>query len=457
MQRPRARVDAVSCVNTCSSPISASRLSREDGFGLIEVLVSVVMLAVISLGVLAMIDGPTAVSGASRARSTASALAQQDQDRMRGLTVTDLAGFSSTRAVVISGVSYMVRSKAAWVSDSSGTESCTSNDNQAHYLKITSSVTWPSIGTNPPVVATSLLAPPASLSTTAGSLAVQVTDQAGAAVTDLPVTVSPGSFSTPTNSAGCAFFGALALGNITAAFGQTGWVDMGGNRDVTLGGSVTAGSTTTLTASYAAAAQIDVGFNTKVGNAAPVAARATSTTIVNPSVPPPGFRIFTVPNPSPTISATNVYPFTSGYGVYAGNCSAANPVTYNPNYFTQNPGSYARPGPRGTASVSVREPALNVKVTKNGLALANAHVIVKPTGTGCTGTVAMTTDSAGLLLLGAAPYQAPAVPFGTYSVCADDGTRSSTAAAVANSDPNGNQAAQRIIIVPASGTGSVCT
>jgi Tfp pilus assembly protein PilX len=443
-------------VNTCSSPISASRWSREDGFGLIEVLVSVVMLAVITLGVLAMIDGPSRVSGASRARSTASALAQQDQDRMRGMTVTDLSGFSGTRSVVVGAVSYTVRSKAAWVSDASGTESCTSNDNQAHYLKIMSTVTWPSIGTAPAVMATSLMAPPASLSTTSGSLAVQLTDQAGAPVTDMTVRTNPGSFVTTTNSVGCAFFGALAIGNVSAAFGQSGWVDPGGNSNVTLAGSVAAGSTTTMTGSYAPAAQVAVSFDTKLGNAAPVAARAPATTIVNPNLPPPGFRTFTVGSRAPTITAVNVYPFTSGYGVYAGTCSANNPATYNANYFTQNPGSYARPGPRGSAAVTVREPALNVRITRGASSLGNAHVIVKATAAGCTDTYTMSTDSGGLLVLDPAPYQAPAVPFGTYGVCADDGTRSATAS-VSNTDPNGNQAARTTISVPSNGTKTVCT
>jgi hypothetical protein len=152
-----------------------------------------------------------------------------------------------------------------------------------------------------------------------------------------------------------------------------------------------------------------------------------------------------------------VFPFTSGYGVYAGSCSAANPATYNPNYYTSFPGSYARPGPVGSASVTVREPALNVKVIKNLLPLANAHVIVKATGTGCTDKFTMTTDNAGLLVLGAAPYQAPAVPFGTYSVCADDGARSATVAAVLNTDPNGNQSAlMTTVTVPRFFGGAVC-
>jgi type II secretory pathway pseudopilin PulG len=442
-------------VNTCSSPISASRLRREDGFGLIEVMVSVVMLAVITLGVLAMIDGPSAVSGASKARSTASALAQQDQDRMRGMTVTDLSGYSGTRPVVISGVSYTVRSKASWVSDASGTESCTSNDNQAHYLKILSTVTWPAIGSRPPVQAASLMAPPASLSTTSGSLAVQVTDQAGAPVTNMTVRANPGNFVADTNAAGCAFFGALAIGNVTAGYGMAGWVDPAGSTNVTLAGSVSGGTTTTMTASYAEAAQVAVSFDTKVGGAAPAPARATQANLVNPSVPPPGIRTFTASTPAPTINATNLYPFTSGYGVYAGSCTAANPVTYNVNYFTAHPGSYARPGPRGTAAVTVRQPALNVKVLQSGAPLANATVRVKATASGCTERYDMTTDSAGLLVMGASPYQAPAVPFGPYSVCAQFNNRSATTT-FNNTESDGNQAPQVTVSVPRNGNQSVC-
>lgn len=446
-----------SCVRFRSRPIPASVICLEDGFGLIEVLVSVVMLAILSLGVLAMIDGPTAVSGASKARSTASALAQQDQDRMRAMTVSDLSGYSANRMLTIGRVTYTVKSRGSWVSDSSGTDSCTSNSTEASYLKIGSTVTWPSIGANPPVQQTSLMSPPASLSSTAGSLAIQVTDQAGAPVTDVPVRVTPGTSSDVTNSAGCAFFGFLAPGNYQATFGRGGWVDPAGNSDVTLAGSVSAGSTTVLSDTYAPAAQVSVGFDTKLGGAAPVAARATAMTIVNPGLPPPGFRTFMSATPQASLSVVDAFPFTSGYGVYAGSCSASNPATYNPNYFTQNPGSYARPGPGGSASATVREPALNVKVVKNALPLANAHVIVKATGAGCTDKFTMTTDSAGLLLLGAAPYQAPAVPFGPYSVCADDGTRSATLP-VLNTDPNGNQSAvTTTITVPRLIGGAVCT
>jgi hypothetical protein len=301
------------------------------------------------------------------------------------------------------------------------------------------------------------MAPPASLSTTAGSLAVQVTDQAGAAVADMPVTVTPGPFTQNTNSVGCAFFGALAVGNVTAVYAQTGWVDAGGNSNVTLNGSVTAGATTTISANYAQAAQIAASFDTKVGGAAPVSAKSSSVSIANPGLPSPQLRSFTTASPQPTITATNVYPFTSGYGVFAGSCAANNPTTYNPNYFTSHPGSYATPGPGGSSAITVREPALNVKVTRSGSALAGAHVIVTATGAGCTDKFTMTTDSAGLIVFTTAPT-APAVPFGTYSVCADYLNRKATAPAVSNTDPNGNQSAvQTPIAVPTAGGAGVCS
>jgi Tfp pilus assembly protein PilV len=429
---------------------------QEAGFGLVEVLVSSLLLAVLAIGLLAQIDGPAALSGANKARSTAAALAQQDQERLRALKSTTLSNYDATRAATLGRVTYTVKSKGVWVSDASSTESCTSNDAQAHYLKITSTVTWPSIGAGKPVKAVSLVAPSASLAANTGNLAVQLTTPAGAPIADLPVTVAPGAVTVATNSAGCAFFPLLAIGAYQATFGGGGLVDPSGASSVSLNGSVVSGATTTLSDSLGQAAQASVTFDTKVGAAAAVPAQSTTVTIVNSGMPAPGSRTSTFASLQTAISLTNVYPFTSGYGAYAGTCSAANPTQYNSSYYTQNPTRYLNVTPGGSGSVTVREPALNVTVKRSGSAYANAHAVVTATGSGCTNRVVMSSSSSGVLVMGAAPYQAPAMPFGTYSVCADDGTRQASVT-VSNTDPSGNQAANTVLNVPTSGSKSVCT
>jgi Tfp pilus assembly protein PilV len=432
-------------------------LRDETGFGLIEVLVSTLLLAIVALGVFAQIDGPAALSGANKAQSTAAALAQQDQERLRAMKTTDLSNYSGTRTVSVGNVAYTVKSKSTWVSDTSGSPSCQSNSTQANYQQITSTVTWATIGAAKPVEVVSLIAPSVSFGANAGNLAVQLTDQAGTAITGVPVTVTPGSIVIPTNSAGCSFFGFLAAGNFQAAYGVAGYVDPSGSSSITVNGSVTAGATTTLSGSLGQASQVTASFDTKVGASTPVVAQATSLTAVNPSIPAPGFRAFTFASAQTSISATNMFPFTSGYGLYAGTCSAANPTQYNPAYYTLNPTRYANVTPGGSTSVTVREPALNVTVKKSGVAYANAHVVVTATGAGCTDKFTMTTDSLGGLVKGASPYQAPAVPFGTYTVCADDGAHKSSAN-VSNTDPSGNQVAlNTVVTVPTSPASGVCT
>jgi Tfp pilus assembly protein PilV len=425
-------------------------LSQEAGFGLIEVLVSSLLLAVLAIGLLAQIDSSSALSGTDKALSTAAALAQQDQGRLRALKSTDLANQSSTRTVTVGHVTYTITSKAAWISDASGAESCTSNDNQASYLKITSTVTWPSIGTGKPVKAVSLVDPSTSLTAGAGSLAVQITNPGGTAIPDVPVTVTPGGSTVSTNSVGCAFFPLLAAGTYQAAFSAGDLVDTSGASNVTLVGSVVSGATTTLSDSLGQAAQASVSFDTKVGATAAVPAQSTNVTIVNAGMPSPGSKTSTFATLQTTIPLAQLFPFTSGYGAYAGTCSAANPTQYNASYYTQNPSRYLNVTGGAAGSVTVREPALNVTVQRGGNPYAGAHVVVVATASGCTDRVVMASSSTGQLVNGAAPYQAPAMPFGTYSVCADDGSRGATVA-VSNTDPSGAQAANTVVNVPTAG------
>ena len=79
----------------------------------------------------------------------------------------------------------------------------------------------------------------------------------------------------------------------------------------------------------------------------------------------------------------------------------------------------------------MRQPAVNIAVKRNGIPLENAHVVVKSTIAGCSESYpAQLTNAAGA-------FPAPGFPFGTYSVCADDGTRSASVTNVQNTDPAG--------------------
>jgi hypothetical protein len=271
-------------------------------------------------------------------------------------------------------------------------------------------------------------------------------DEADKPLKGIPVGLAPTGTSLATNAEGCAFFGYIAAGNYQASFGQTGWVDPAGNSNVVLNASVTSGTTTTLTDRYAAAAQITVGFDTKVGAAAATPAQAQSITVANPGLPVPGTRTTAPGVLQSVITASNLFPFTTGYGVYAGSCASADPTTYDPAYWSKYPG-YVTTAPGAARAVTVRAPALNLAVTRAGLGLGGAHVIIRATGAGCTESWVESTTAAGLL-------PSPGLPFGTYTACADDATRSVTKANIANTSPAGTAAVA--LAVPTSGVGSVC-
>jgi type II secretory pathway pseudopilin PulG len=444
----RARVALTRRVRSSISPRRVAR--SQGGFLMVELVMTALVVSLIGLGIFLGLEGASHGSGNNRHRSIAGALAQQDQERMRAFKATDLSNYGETRTITVSGVGYTVDSRAVWLSDSSGVLSCTNGSQSANYLRITSSVTWPGMRGIRPIVLQSLISPPAgSLSSTQGTLAVQITNQAGAGLVGLPLNLgSPANLGRTTDSEGCAVFSRVNAGSYNLTFSRSGYVDPGGVNAVTAPASVVASTTSTVTLLYAQAGAIAVSFDTKVGALAPQAAQARATIVSHSNLPAPGRRTFNAtPAPQSTITASSLYPFTSGYGVYAGSCANNDPTVYNSNYYASNPG-LVTVAPGGSHSVTVRMPAVNILVQKSSLPLANAHVVVTPTATGCTETYpALTTNALGALT-------APAFPFGTYSVCADDGDRR-VSGNVTNTDPAGS--ATLTLTVPTSGTRRVCS
>lgn len=421
-------------------------LRREEGMGLAEVAVSAVVLMIIVLGTYAAIDGPSTLSGANKARTVAAALAEQDQERLRALKATDLSNHHEKRKVTVSGVSYTVESRALWTSDSSGTESCSSSSKRADYIQISSTVTWPAM-TGRPVRTVSVVAPPSGgLGPNRGNLVVQLTNHAGVPVGGVPVSTSPASTTVATNSLGCAFFGHVPSGGYQVRFGISGWVNPAGAGTVVLNGSVTTGTTATLSELYARAAYVDVGFDTRVGGSDPIVAQAQSVTVASPGLPAPGTRVFKAGRLESSIRASDLFPFTSGYGVYAGSCPSADPTSHVPDYWSRYPG-FVSVTPGTGSQVTLRLPALRVRVMRGGSPVSGARVIARATGAGCTEAWSLTTAGNGFL-------QAPGLPFGSYSVCADDGSRSVTLPDVRNTNPDGT--ALTTMTLPSAGRGSVC-
>jgi hypothetical protein len=392
-----------------------------------------VLLVIVSLGVLLGLDAASRSSGREKSRSVAAALTEQDQERLRSFRAVDLDNYDETRTVTVNKVPYKINSQADWVRDSTGgTQSCNSNATQADYMRVTTTTTSGLINSPiAPIKMSSLVAPPiGAFGTNQGTLGVQVNDRDGTGVPGMPVTITgPATLTNPTNSAGCAIFAYVPIGSYTASATQSGWVDKGGNASATNGATVASGTVNVTTLAYDQAASVNVSFDTETRGGTVVPATSTQVSLSNSGVPSGPFSPFAgLRTYDPTggalasISATNLFPFADGYGVYGGGCPGADPTKYIPTYYALNPSDFIDTDP-GVASAPVvaRLPSINLRVIYNSAVLpATSPVRITATtkSVGCTSAqekftfTAPSTDLNGYMLT-------PALPFGDYDVCAD--------------------------------------
>ena len=167
---------------------------------LIEVMIGAVILALATTAVLNGMDGAQKTGGRNKARSVATALAEQDQERMRSLPVAQLVPYVTTplvRTVKVKGVDYSVKSLATWATDPGGvTTSCSSTTKTQANLRIVSQVTSPL--TRGAVDLASLVTPPpgAGFSTGEGRIIVKVVDRDQAPIQGVAVSLTgPNAYS----------------------------------------------------------------------------------------------------------------------------------------------------------------------------------------------------------------------------------------------------------------------
>jgi Tfp pilus assembly protein PilV len=411
--------------------------AHESGFALIETLVGAVLLVVIALATLSGVDRAQKTSQIGKARSVAATLAEQDQERLRSMPATALSNYHPpARQATVGSVTYDVASRADWVRDSSGgTQSCTSDSTQSDYLKITSTVTSKVVGSDiRPVALSSLVAPPVgAFGANQGTLAVKVTGGQDQPIVGLLVSITGAtSLSDVTNESGCAIFGYIPAGPYHVLLNQSGWVDPSGVTPVDVTQTVSAGSVTVQSLRYDRGGKVSVSFDTLVGGT-PSPSRGWSATGSNSGVPGNGMRTTpgtALPQPSRGVDVANLFPFTTGYGMYSGGCAGANPVTAIPNaswFSGAGAGSFVVVPAGGNPAVVVRQPPLTLLVKNLLLPVPNANIVLTPQDPLCSVKPALTTDAAGRATKPSFDFGAPAgvvaydpgVPFGKYNYCVD--------------------------------------
>jgi Tfp pilus assembly protein PilV len=439
----------------------------DAGFTIIEVVVASTLLLVAFLAAAALFVSGTRVSGDTRMRVVAAQLASSAIESIRGpaadpskFTTTVQPGTTVTTKTV-NGLKFTITQEMQWVAQSSTASACDSGGIGTNaLLQVNESVTWLGAGATAPVEATTTLAPPAgAYSAATGSIGVKVLNAAGQGVPNIAVQVTgPMSRSISTSAEGCAFFAYLTPGSYTASV--TAGTGVSDQELVTpsQSTSVTVGQTTSMTFNYDTAATVTV-----TGWSGSVATPATNIPIgiANTSLQPFSAFSFAVGS----TSLTPLFPYPSGYTVFAGNCTDSNPVGLdgNRNAFYANPGTVTTTvTPGGTSSTTAPLYDMPVKVVNGagapvvgatitatettGYPSPNTAVCMNGGGTGSPPTYGLVPSDANGL-------STTAVPLGHLTIRAQSGTKSGTVkiwrrvTGVFNVDTSGNRTGSAISLV----------
>jgi prepilin-type N-terminal cleavage/methylation domain-containing protein len=198
----------------------------QHGFTLIEVLVSSLIVTLIAGAVAGALMTNIKATGDQHRRTDAQALAEQDQERLKGLSAEQLDNLTQSYTSTQDKYKYTVSSQAYYLNNTTGA-SCSAGGAGATYFKTISTVTW----TNPAGVAQTLatdesvITPPAG-----GSVLAQFHDQTTAPLSGVSVSATgPESDAATSDGNGCTIFTGLATGDYNLAFADNGYVDPNGN------------------------------------------------------------------------------------------------------------------------------------------------------------------------------------------------------------------------------------
>jgi type II secretory pathway pseudopilin PulG len=441
----------------------------ESGFALIEAIVSAAVLAIVALAVLSGMDGATFSSAREKARAVAGALAEQDQERMRSYRFDTLATIPQALPVTLDEVTYNIKSQAEWVNDNAGAvPACgETNQKQAEYLRITSTVTSKIVGSRiPPVKLESLVAPSVKYAQGHGTLAVRVQDRNGVGVPGIKVyaTDADGNALTPTdtNPQGCALFRSVKIGDYTIKLNTSGYLSKAGNQLYTQGATVNPNYINVVSMTYDRAIRMAITVKTlKPGETLTTTSTGQLSAAANVSdaaADAAVLRTFPVVNSAAT--TVPLFPFKdSPYSWFTGKCGYESPIKASggySDYFTAfNPKAAVQGDPDAPIQpqqATVFQPAFNLRVLRDsqGLMTAASRVnvyvwLVKP-GTitdscsdlqkapmvlkawpatyGAT-LPAGATGSTNFVAQNTTAFDA-GMPFGTYQICLEDTVKGKT-------------------------------
>jgi type II secretory pathway pseudopilin PulG len=392
------------------------RPARQDGYSVVELLVAITVFALVFAAVSVGIGRALEINRGNRNRSAAAYLAARQLEEVRAKAFDQVTLGRTTCIYTTASCNlpspYTVVQDVVWTSPGNTTSSCdvpTSGGATLAYKRVTVTVTWPDMGGVAPVTSQTLLTPPGgTYDPNDGHLLIQVFDRDALPLAGQTVSLTgPQTASQTTDSDGCAFFAYLDPGTYTATMGTSGYVDRQGNQPASQSAGVTAGQIAQVQFDYDRAATLSV---TLVAPSGAVIPSGVAMTVANSNLTV-GTKSFQEASTGSgaTRTITPLFPYASGYQVWAGDCADADPAASAGG----SRGAVLTSNPAATTSGSAALQAVDVVVTRGGSAVADAtvqaiHAAVSGCTSGETLTAPTTTDSAGNLRL--------ALPYGTWTI-----------------------------------------
>ena len=451
----------------CSGrPSRHRRLAAQDGFLLIEVIVSSLIVAVVVVATLTGFDVVNRTTADERHHNQAAVLAAQSQEQLRTLPASSLSALESsphTYTRVVGGTTYSITQEAKPTNASQSSTGCSVTNTTAQTaanVQVTSSVTWPALGTRPPVRESSIITPPtgSALEVDVGNAPAPTAGVPGVTVvvkyTSI-LTNSPGTLEATTNSSGCLVFGGIPANSAIVEIPEK-------LRFVTPSGAlkiapkeftITPNTTTHDAVTYNEGGRIAAEFTYK-GAAEWEGLKVKSDTFVAFNAAIPAAPEFTLGSTAFSYEAGgeehykaltgsfgtaamtpaglkylsgDLFPFPSpgAWAVYAGDCTKNNPSAIKEVESELPKGVYVEPGKTTTVKVPMSHVTLNVYsgTQSSKGALEAVSYPVKITNTECEGAPVPNNASAGPVIehnqasTSAGHLENPFQPFGKAKLC----------------------------------------
>ncbi|MGH2854183.1 MAG: type IV pilus modification PilV family protein [Solirubrobacteraceae bacterium] len=365
----------------------------EEGFTLIEVIVSALLVGFIAIATFNGFDVANRTTADQRHHDQAVVLAAQSQELLRSdsaATLDPLEHTAHAYTQTLGGEKYTVVESDKWINDANPNATCSavSKEHSSHagnYLEIVTEVSWPQLlaAGRKPLKQSSLITPPDG-----SGLEVDVVNGRIPLQPVAGVTVRAGEAEAATGEAGCVIFGGIPATRITVeAFKPGDVTPTGAIKKVAPEYLITPNITTRLEAVLNQGAAITAAF-THEGK--PVTGD-TFVALNSKLEPAPSFEVgstrfnaaygkegeyealpgtggpesykekATTPKNATYYPTGDLFPYENPWSVYAGDCPANNPHTVDSSEYSE--ASVSVPALEPGQNAEVKVPTSEVKLT----------------------------------------------------------------------------------------------